>query len=291
MFYIEVPETYPRSYQLVAELPPVPVGKRWRGYAFAQVDNAFVVHTRLHGTHDKPQPYALRGVDKSGRLLVTALVETEYDKIGSWHEVDAEYTTEGYRFKRYTLKPLATLIKLATTHARVRVQVEKKQAKLANRAEKCGTCPVCFGDYVVYGKSPRMVHHGYERPGIGYIVGDCHGVDFPPFEVSCEGTKSFHERLGGRLVHVQGLLATVDGRDEVSVQIGTKFINGHRLPNYKAIKRGEDGFFAAIANLRSSHESEIRGLERTLVEYAKHIADWAPKQFPRVMKKRKSKVS
>lgn len=285
MFYIEVPETYPRTYQLVAE-PPVRTGKQWRGYSFAQVDNAFIVHSRMHGTHDKPQPYALRGVDKNGRLLVTALVATAYEAIGSWHEIDSEYTTEGYRFKRYALKPLATLIKLASSTAKVKARVEVQMAKLADRAEKCGSCPVCFGDYVVYGKSPRMVHHGYERPGIGYIVGDCHGVDFPPFEVSCEGTKSFHERLGGRLVHVQGLLATVDGRDEVSVQIGTKFINGHRLPNYKVIKRGEDGFDQAIENLRSDYKREIEGLKRTLVEYAKHIADWKPQTFPRVMKKR-----
>jgi len=283
MFYIEIPEVRPRVFQLVAELPPVPAGKRWRGYSFAQAPE-FTVHSRMHGSHDKPQPYVLRGVDKSGRLLVQTLVATQYDPIGTWHEIDSEYTTEGYRFKRYALKPLATLIKLGQKAATVRARVAREAQTAAERAEKCGTCPVCFGDYVVHGKSPLMVHHGYERPGIGYIVGDCHGVNFPPFEVSCEGTKSFHKGLGLRLVQVKELLAGVDKLDVVFVVCGTKRIGMHVLPDHKQLNRGDAGFDRAIENVRSNHEREIQSLERGLVEYAKHIADWAPQPFPRAKK-------
>lgn len=286
-FYIEVPEARPRTYQLVAELPPVAANKRWRGYTFQEAP-AFTVHSRMHGSHDKPQPYALRGVDRAGRLLVQTLVATEYDPIGTWHEIDGEYTTEGYRFKRYALKPLATLIKLGQKAGTVRARVAREVQTKAERDEKCGTCPVCFGDYVVYGKSPLMVHHGYERPGIGYIVGDCHGVNFPPFEVSCEGTKSFHEGLGRRLVQVKTQLANVDKLDSVLVVIGTKYVGQHLLPDHKTLNRGDVGFDRAIENVRSNHEREIQSLERGLVEYAKHIADWAPRPFPRAVKSKAS---
>jgi len=45
-----------------------------------------------------------------------------------------------------------------------------------------GWCPVCEGTFKVRNK--LLVHHGYERPGHGYIVGDCFGVNRPPHELS-----------------------------------------------------------------------------------------------------------
>lgn len=45
-----------------------------------------------------------------------------------------------------------------------------------------GTCPICMGIYKVRGG--KLVHHGYQRPGHGYIVGDCFGVHWPPYESS-----------------------------------------------------------------------------------------------------------
>lgn len=47
-----------------------------------------------------------------------------------------------------------------------------------------GWCPVCQRDIKV--RNGRLVHHGYERPGIGFIVGDCFGVGYPPYEMSTE---------------------------------------------------------------------------------------------------------
>jgi hypothetical protein len=43
-----------------------------------------------------------------------------------------------------------------------------------------GWCPVCQRDIKV--RSGKLVHHGYERPGKGYIVGDCPGVGYEPYE-------------------------------------------------------------------------------------------------------------
>lgn len=43
-----------------------------------------------------------------------------------------------------------------------------------------GWCPVCQRDIKV--RSGLLVHHGYQRPGVGYIIGDCPGVGYEPYE-------------------------------------------------------------------------------------------------------------
>lgn len=81
------------------------------------------------------------------------------------------------------------------------VEVEKERAKQekldkALSADNAGTCPCCFGIFKLAPKCkegkdrtlPGMVLHGYKRPGLGYIDGNCSGVDWPPFELSPEGT-------------------------------------------------------------------------------------------------------
>ena len=47
-----------------------------------------------------------------------------------------------------------------------------------------GWCPVCERDIKV--RSGTLVHHGYERPGTGYIIGDCPGVGHQPYETSTD---------------------------------------------------------------------------------------------------------
>lgn len=50
-----------------------------------------------------------------------------------------------------------------------------------------GWCPVCQRDIKV--RNGLLVHHGYERPGVGYIIGDCPGVGHEPYETgtgACE---------------------------------------------------------------------------------------------------------
>ena len=51
-YYVEVPETYPREYKLAEQLPQSARSSR---YQFA-VTPAFVVRTKMYGSHEKPQP-------------------------------------------------------------------------------------------------------------------------------------------------------------------------------------------------------------------------------------------
>lgn len=60
-----------------------------------------------------------------------------------------------------------------------------------------GTCQACFGVQSTKNNAGAlaMVHHGYRRPGVGYIIGDCAGVDHLPYELSCEQTKVWAGRV------------------------------------------------------------------------------------------------
>jgi hypothetical protein len=86
MFYVEKPDSQPRVYELTDKAPE-PVGPYRRYVTKFEQTPAFIVHAKMHGTHEKPQPYVVRGVSKRGTLLVQATVATQYDPIGRWHEI------------------------------------------------------------------------------------------------------------------------------------------------------------------------------------------------------------
>src|SRR4051812_32658676 len=68
-----------------------------------------------------------------------------------------------------------------------------------------GTCQACFGAFAVKSTSGiesqlEMVHHGYKRPGNGYIVGDCWGVGKKPYELDVKVTQAWHQQLVGKVL-------------------------------------------------------------------------------------------
>lgn len=55
-----------------------------------------------------------------------------------------------------------------------------------------GTCQCCFASYKVR-KGGYVTHHGFKRPGIGFLVGVCRGTYELPYEKSCEATKTYRQ--------------------------------------------------------------------------------------------------
>jgi hypothetical protein len=82
-----------------------------------------------------------------------------------------------------------------------------------------GTCQGCFATHSLIGGV--LVHHGYRRPGVGYIIGDCAGVGHQPYEISCELTKSFHKHLEEKVLpNVVAHLGRLEaGPVEISIEI------------------------------------------------------------------------
>lgn len=56
-----------------------------------------------------------------------------------------------------------------------------------------GNCPCCEGDFKLNGG--KLVHHGYLRPGDGYIHGDCFSVGLTPHETSPDTAKAYLKAL------------------------------------------------------------------------------------------------
>lgn len=78
-----------------------------------------------------------------------------------------------------------------------------------------GYCPVCDGDY----KAPGglLALHGYKRPGIGYIVGDCMGAGKQPHEVSNELARAYLDILKNIETNTQRALRELPTLIEIRV--------------------------------------------------------------------------
>ena len=132
---------------------------------------------------------------------------------------------------------------------------DKKRAKEKEGIDMgvLGTCPCCFGTFKLLLKGsrngsdktmPGMVLHGYKRPGTGYAEGECHGVGWPPYELSKEGTENYLRWIEVYLMHIEK-------QYEVLQDVDTK-----RTLKY-----------------------EIDSVKRLIPTLEKKIADWSPEKI------------
>lgn len=70
-----------------------------------------------------------------------------------------------------------------------------------------GTCPVCDARYKVRGGV--LVHHGFQRPGHGHIIGDCFAVHMEPHETSPRTAKMYREHVQARLEAIEAERVTM----------------------------------------------------------------------------------
>lgn len=72
-------------------------------------------------------------------------------------------------------------------------EVYDPSAVYVRTEENTGTCPICLRNIklALNHDPPRMVQHGYRRPGDGGIYGSCFGVGRPPYELSSIGCRGY----------------------------------------------------------------------------------------------------
>lgn len=152
-----------------------------------------------------------------------------------------------------------------------------------------GNCQICEGDQKL--KDGRMVHHGYARPGHGYIVGDCPGVHHVPYEVSCDLVKGY---LAGITVHRNNLKSAladlVAGRVTRVVEHRRSGFGGGERKEVVYVK-GESPpyeFERALERRKSETESNIRMVEHDMDRCARRIRAWKPMPI-RTFEEEKSK--
>lgn len=149
-----------------------------------------------------------------------------------------------------------------------------------------GTCPVCFGNFKLtpktrHGKDkamPGMVLHGYKRPGTGYVHGNCFGQDWPPFELSREGTDAYIEALEGMLLKTQDRLRRLQSGE---VDILTDDLSSYRNP--KVVKRDETDpklWTRLLERSIQQVDSQVRAIEFDLGQLRRALQGWKPAPLP-----------
>lgn len=233
-------------------------------------------------------------VGKSGREITS--VTFSHPDVGSFTETKSP----GYRIvtfydlgrwldeKGYDLSgEAAKLLGLPT------VAEEREGKKLdARDFTNTGTCPVCEMNVKMRKGVQRLVHHGYERPGDGYIVGDCFGVGYAPWELSSHGKIDF---LSGvvrpRLEHLTRTLARLDKAtcEKVTV-VNTRSSFGYRKTEVTEIARGDADFEYNRRSQELAAQAEHGYFSGIADKMQAQIAAWKLDTLPEEkMKARKSR--
>lgn len=165
---------------------------------------------------------------------------------------------------------------------------------MMNTTKNTGTCPCCFGQYVV--KKGLMVLHGYKRPGIGYIIGNCPATRrFKPYEVSSEGTVYMLDLAKNALRGEKAMLKKLradeipaftrdfprDGFYSLSAQ-QKRHMSHEELYETITFKKGDGqshrgvDYLSCRENAIRKAEAAIRGIEGDIRFLNEKIAAWKP---------------
>jgi hypothetical protein len=157
-----------------------------------------------------------------------------------------------------------------------------EKAKNAPKKGNTGTCPVCFRRQKLAPKSkfgsdrsrPGMVLHGYERPGFGFIDGNCSGVGWPPFELSSEGTESMIPFLT-RQIHTTESGPLLSDPDSVTSLVDKYNVRKLHLKADTDPSHWEQLLKSAVSKAKES----LEGLTSLKKELEGKIRSWKPAEL------------
>jgi hypothetical protein len=137
-----------------------------------------------------------------------------------------------------------------------------------------GNCQVCARDQKLH--SERMVHHGYKRPGHGFIEGDCPGVGEVPYETSCDLIKSYKLRVENHRVSLIAYLGDLKaGKITHLTELRSKgFRQGHEIVEHVAGVT-EPGLWSRVVDSKISEVTmNIGQCESEIERCARRITAW-----------------
>lgn len=138
-----------------------------------------------------------------------------------------------------------------------RVIKEKTEAELAAEADEDArkrTCQICAMRFQVTEKARNMVLHGYQRPGVGYIIGDCYGHGHPPFEVSRDQLGKWIEIEKKKVADLQAVVLRLKAEPDEFTIIDLRGVE-------KTIRKGGEHYQSSLEYTIFGTESEIRQTE------------------------------
>lgn len=149
------------------------------------------------------------------------------------------------------------------------VDIAAEEAELAQRW--VGWCPVCERD-IRLDPSMRLVHHGYERPGYGYIVGDCLGVGFPPYELSDESLRYYRNVVKADLSAAKKALQHAKSGEAVFTV--NRYIVAERGYRDVEVYPGDPDYRSAQQNAVRHHAYNVQSYEEELKRVNTLIKKW-----------------
>lgn len=174
----------------------------------------------------------------------------------------------------------------------------KKEKLLKNEgkalAAGAGTCPACFGGFKLRSrrgaKNPLLVLHGYERPGWGFVNGRCFGVDYPPFELSSEGTEAWLKELDATLKNLVASQASLEKRlrerTEDLDQINFVSQKGDHTLHQERFTPDHPDWDKAVKRYRAKAETDLAATVKSITEIRAEIVDlerrvstWKPRKL------------
>jgi hypothetical protein len=258
---------------------------RWDTYV--ALEHPVIVHGKMGGRYKKnvegvmyalSQDHFLIEVDDAqwGHLDTYDSAHHGADLNGKvWHDLyEVASIREGYLFRKNLIKLFKVLAFLVKEAKKTRKSREKLDAIEAERGHRVGKCPVCFGDFIA--DKGGMVLHGYQRPGHGYLVGDCYGVNFPCLETSVEGSVAYLEKvLKPGLVDALASLGRLQTAQEVTIPGHSRL---HKPKTYKAV---DVGFASAKERMVHDAERTVLFLNSDIQTFEAVISGWKSQKWPR----------
>jgi len=155
-------------------------------------------------------------------------------------------------------------------------ETERKKQEREERARVGkATCPCCFGPFMLTPKAkkgdrsmPGMVLHGYRRPGIGYLQGECFGSGWPPFELSSDGSEAYVVHLREILEDLKDVFGRLERDEQDILIIG---LNAHKRDETEP-KRWASYLKICI----EQQKAQIQEVTRILGVVQKRLSSWEP---------------
>jgi hypothetical protein len=151
-----------------------------------------------------------------------------------------------------------------------------------------GTCGACGRSIKV--RNGTLVHHGYERPGYGYIEGDCFGVHYEPHEVSPKCAQDFLTVLSRNCESTKYSIDNLPNRTQMMVNRGTA-----RNPQFETYHKDSTNtlevhrFEKALEALKRELEVRLRQIQLEIKRVEDTLVGWAPKDLVTVEEEKAAK--
>lgn len=139
-----------------------------------------------------------------------------------------------------------------------------------------GTCGACENN-VKRDARGRMVHHGYQRPGWGYIVGDCPGVGLLPHELSPEAAQRMALAINSAVVGWERDLQQAKAGEVTRL---TRRRGYGANAREESVEPGHPDWKYLLQNHIGTLEGEIKQGKRALAEFLTKIQQWKCSPLP-----------